>query len=103
MNANDYGIVFVFWTGGFNLSAFTSLELTFTKPNGTVLTVMNPAVSISGSPLTTPLGVLDPDTYALYTFAAGDINLPGQYGVRLTYQSTGVQLISDPTVFTVSP
>lgn len=100
-NAGEYGIVFNFGCG-FDLSAKTGLTLTITRPDGTVLTIATGRLTISASPLVTPLGTFAANTYAICTFANGDINQAGDYSARLTYDASGpVHLISDAAVFTV--
>jgi hypothetical protein len=102
MNVNEYGITFTMGVS-YNLANFTALSLTFTKPNRSVLTVTDPAVSIANANITTSAGTFLPNTYVLYTFAEGDVNLAGPWSVRLTYTANGIQLISDIGKFTVNP
>ena len=91
MIAGEYGIVFRLETS-FNIASFSSLSLKFTKPDGTILTVTNPAVSVGGSS----------STQALYTFQNGDVTLPGNWQAQLTYQdATPRQLISQRANFTI--
>ena len=105
MNANEYGVIFRFSTG-YDMSGFTGLSLTFTKPDASTLTVTN----LSSSPVTlgsinvaTTLGTFASHQYVNYTFAAGDINQAGTYTVRLTYTDSTKKLISDPATFTINP
>lgn len=102
MNRGEYGIVFNL-NMAYTMTGYTSLSLAFTRPDGTTLTVISPAVAINGSPLVTPNGTYLANQYVQYTFAAGDINLAGTYAVRLTYIATGLLLISDVVTFTVNP
>ena len=89
------------------MSANTGLSLIFTKPDGTLLTVTNPQVTISASsysPTTTPnLGTFAGNTYFLYTFANGNVDQSGTWKVRGHYTASGVLLISNPATFTVDP
>lgn len=105
MNVGEYGVEFVLGTG-FDMSANTGLALVFTKPDASVLTVTNPAVTINASPYvgaTTPPGTFAGNTYFQYTFLNGDVNQAGLWSVRGHYLSSGVLLISDPTTFTINP
>lgn len=100
MNVNEYGVVFQFGVS-FNMSAQTSLSLTFTKPDGTTLTV---AAGLGIVDVQTPLGLFSADTYATYTFLNGQVNQSGAWTVRLTYQDANpTQLISSIGHFTVGP
>lgn len=102
MNVNEYGIVFYLNTS-YVMTAFTSLSLAITRPDASVLTVTNPAVSVGLVNLTTPNGTYLANQYIKYTLASGDITLAGTYTVRLTYLEAGIRLISDVVTFTVNP
>ena len=103
MNVGEYGVQFVLGTS-FDMSANTSLSLTFTKPDGTTLTVSNPDVTIDAAPITTTAGTFDANTYFLYTFESGDVNQSGDWSVRGTYNAAGpVHLISSIGYFTIEP
>lgn len=103
MNAGEFGVQFVF-AASFDLSAETNLTLNFLSPTGVHLTVQAPAVTIQNSPLVTPFGTLDANTYALYTFQQADITEPGTWFVRLSYDASGpVHLISNTASFLVGP
>lgn len=98
MNVNDYGVVLQFGVS-FNMNAFTSLKLTFTKPDNTTLTV---TAQLGVVDVVTPLGIFTADTYVTYIFIAGQVNQPGVWSVRLTYQDAGpTQLTSSVGTFTV--
>lgn len=102
MNVGEYGITFNF-NQNFTLTGFTSLSLAITRPDGTVLTKVSPAVSVGATPLVTPAdGTYAAGQYSTYTFAAGDLSVAGDYKVRLTYTDASKLLISDPAVFTVN-
>lgn len=98
MNANEYGIVLKFGTG-FDMSGNTSLSLVFTRPDGTSLTVTNPAVTVGSG----AYGSFADKEYLNYTTVSGDINQAGTYTVRAIYNASGVHLISDPGTFVVNP
>lgn len=106
MNSGEFGVQYVLGTS-FNMVANTGLALVFTRPDGTVLTVTNPAVTINAAvytPTTTPnLGTFAGNTYFLYTFANGDVNQSGLWSVRGHYLASGVLLLSNPSTFTVNP
>lgn len=87
---------------GFDLSAFSGLSLAFTRPDSSAFTVANPAVTLGSGDIVTSLGTFLNHQYVLYTFAQGDIPMPGTYQVRLTYTDTAPkQLISTPAQFTI--
>ena len=101
MNAGDYGVVFYLGVG-FDLSAETSMELDITRPDGSSLVIPTGRITIDAAPVTTTAGVFAGNTYAICTFANGDINQAGDYTVRLKYDAAGpVHLNSDPAVFSV--
>jgi len=101
MNVGEYGVQFVLGTS-FDMSANTSLSLTFTKPDGTTLTKTS-GVTISASPITTTAGTFAANTYFLYTFVSGDVDQAGDWSVRGTYNATGpVHLISSIAYFTIA-
>jgi hypothetical protein len=85
LNAGEFGVVFRFGVG-FSLVSFTTLSLTFTRPDGSTVTATNPNVAVGSGDVSTSLGTFLNGQYATYTFASGDISLPGTYQVRLTYQ-----------------
>ena len=101
MNVNEYGIIFVLGVS-YDLSSMTNLSITFNKPDGTTLTVATPDVTISATPIDTTKGTFAANTYALYTFAVGDVDPAGDWTARLTATKVGVRLISDVASFTVS-
>lgn len=93
MNVGDFGNRLVFGTGyggaGFDLSSFTGLTLTFTKPDNTTLVVTNPAVAVGASPYTLPNGqVFNTHQYVTYSFLAGQVSVAGSWSVRLDYQNS---------------
>lgn len=101
MNVGEYGLTFNM-NVNFDISGFSALSLTFTKPDLTTLTVTNPAVSISATPLVTPIGTFATNQYAIYTFALGNLSSAGLYSARLTYTDASKRLISDIATFTVT-
>lgn len=67
-----------------------------------MLVIPTGRLTISAAPLVTPLGTFAGNTYAICTFASGDINQAGDYSARLAYDAgASVHLISDAAVFTV--
>lgn len=103
MNVGEYGVQFVLGVS-FDMSSNTSLSLTFTKPDGTTLTVTDPDVTIAASPIVTTAGTFASNTYFLYTFVSGDIDQAGDWSVRGTYNAAGpVHLISSIGYFTIEP
>jgi hypothetical protein len=98
MNVNEYGVVLQFGVS-FNMSAESSLSLTFTKPDEVTLTV--PAV-LGTVDITTPVGTFSAYTYVTYTFIEGQVDQAGRWSARLTYQDASpAQLISTPGFFMV--
>lgn len=107
MNVGDYGDRAVFGTGfggaGFDMSAFTTLTLTFTRPDNTTLVVSNPAVALGSGTYTLPSGQTYANhQYVTYTFQPGDVTVAGPWKVRLTYKvSPTISYTSGVAVFNV--
>ena len=101
MNQYEWGVLF-YMALSFDLSGYTGLMLTFTKPDGTVMTRTNPQVVMGTTEITTTLGTLAPNTWVSYTFANGEVDQSGVWSVRLTYNDASRQLISDPATFTLA-
>jgi hypothetical protein len=100
VNQGEYGLACVFNTS-FNLSAFTVLQIQFTKPDGTVLTKSATAPNVN---ISTALGTFLANQYAQYTFQNGDINITGVWQARVLYtDATPMHLISNISTFTVTP
>ena len=100
MNVNEYGVVLQMCVS-FDMSAYTSLSFTFTKPDSTTLTV---AGVLGTNTIATPLGTFTANTYAYYTFVQGDVTQVGEWTVRLTYlDASPAKLISTVGTFTVNP
>lgn len=92
----SYGIQLVFGVG-YNMVAFTTLELTFTKPDDTTLVVNNTSpspVALGGTDLPTDVGVFLTNQYVTYTFTAGQLDQSGNWNVRLRYVDANKQLYS---------
>lgn len=103
MNVNEYGIAVLFSTG-YDMSSFTTVSITFTKPDGTLLTVTNPAVSVPNVDVTTTQGVFAAHKYLSYTTVNGDIDQAGTWTARAFYiDPTPRRLDSTVATFTVSP
>ena len=101
MNSGEFGVVFRFGVG-FGMGSFSGLSLTFTRPDSSAFTVSNPSVTLGSGDVVTSLGTFLNQQYVLYTFAQGDISMPGTYQVRLTYTDNAPkQLISTPAFFTI--
>ena len=100
MNVNEYGIALQMGVS-FDMSSNTSLSFTFTKPSGTTLTTI---ATLGSTQITTPVGIFAPNTWAQYTFTAGQVSEAGVWQVRLTYHDASpAQLISSIGKFTVLP
>lgn len=101
MNVDEYGIVFRFSTG-YDMSGFTSLTITFTKPSEAELVVINPSVTVGSVDIMTSLGTFLAGQYVNYTFAPGDVDEKGQWAAWLTYVDSDKRLISDIGTFIVN-
>jgi len=102
LNVGEYGVHLWFSTG-FDMRGFTSLSIIFTKPDQTVLTVTNPAVSVGAVDENTVFGLFPANKYLDYVFVEGQVDQVGVWGVRCTYTDGSQHLISDPTTFTIRP
>jgi len=101
MKIGEYGVLFRF-DANYDMSAWTALTLTFTKPDESFLIKTNPAVSLGATTVPTSLGTFLANQYVQYTFVAGDIDQAGDWEVFLTYESgPSVKLISTPFLFKV--
>ena len=99
VNEGEYGIACVF-NVAFDLSAFTTLQIQFTKPDLTVQTV---AATAPNSNVTTALGTFLANQYAQYIFQNGDLNQTGVWSARVLYtDATPMHLISNVSTFTVT-
>lgn len=102
MNVGNYGVIFAQSTG-YDLTGFSTLEITFTKPSGAVLTVSNPAVSAPEVDIETTVGLMPAGTYSHYVFVAGDVDEVGEWSVRTTFDDGSQHLTSDVATFTIYP
>lgn len=106
MNVNDYGILYAFFTA-YDMSAFTGISITFTRPDKTTLTVADPAVSVPPTPLVTPGPTFPANQYAAYVFVEDDVTIAGTWTARVTYLNDGVdppeRFISNVGSFVVNP
>lgn len=106
MNVGEYGIQFNL-NVSYNISAFTGLIITFTRPSGSTFTRTGANVTAPAVPLVTDIGTFAASQYAQTYFQLGDISEAGTYRARLTYDNSGLtpalHLVSDDTVtFTVN-
>lgn len=102
MNVNNFGVIFVQSTG-YDLTGFSTLEITFVKPSGAVLTVANPAVSAPEVDIETVVGLMPSGTYSQYIFVEGDVDEVGLWSVRTTFDDGSQRLTSDIATFTIFP
>jgi len=85
IKAGEIGKQFVYATG-YDLSAKTSLEIHITKPDGTMVTVVNARLSISATPINdADLGTIAGNTYMLFLTQATDFPVAGTYTVCGVY------------------
>jgi len=102
MNVNEWGVLFRFSTG-FDLSGFSALSITFTKPDGTTFTRTNPDVTAPNADVITTDGLFPANTYAQYTFQSGEVDQAGKWCAYVTYDdATPQHLISDVAHFTIN-
>ena len=102
MNVGEYGIALNVLVS-YNIAGFTSLGMEFTRPNNTAFVAAKPQVSVGSAPLSTPFGTFAANQYASYTFADGDLTVPGIYSVRVTCTDATKHLVSDAVTFTINP
>jgi hypothetical protein len=100
MIVNEWGVLLRFSTG-FNLSAFVTLSIVFTKPDGSTFTRTNPQVTAPNTDVTTTEGLFAANTYAQYTFQPGDVDQAGVWCAHVVYDDPGQHLLSDPGHFTI--
>lgn len=89
MKANEYGINFLMNTD-FDLSASTSIVLVVTRPDGTMLNITNPALTVGNVDIITNIGTFLANQYVKYVFVKGDVNQLGVYTARLYYFNTAI-------------
>jgi len=102
LNVNEYGVPFVFSTG-YDMSADTAIRINFTKPDGTVLSVADPLVTVPTIDLQTTDGLFLAHQYVSYTFQNGDVDQVGIWSARVYYTDLTRGLISDAAEFEVFP
>jgi hypothetical protein len=107
INVGDYGLDFIFFAG-FNMANFTKLSITFTRPNGSTITVTSPAVTLGTNTIAAVVNgqavTFLANQYVIYAFKNGDVNQDGLWSARVTYDdATPLHLISAPGTFTVNP
>jgi len=103
LNVNEWGVK-LFFSTGFDMSADTAISIIFTKPDGTTLTVTNPAdanLIVGTTNVTTVLGTFLAHQYLAYTFQSGDVDQAGLWSARASYTDATQHLISDAATFTV--
>lgn len=104
MNNGEYGVVFAL-NADYDISGFTSLSLTFTKPSTETLTVTDTsspnAVSAPATDLVTDDDTFTANEYFQYTFKSGDVDEAGTWSVRGTYVDGTKTLITESVNFVV--
>jgi len=102
MNVGEYGLAHNL-NVNYNISAFTTLSMVYTRPDGTLITRTGADVTVPAVALvTTDMGTFAANQYAKHIFKVGDLTLAGTYTVRLTYTDATKRLVSDQTSFVVS-
>ncbi len=101
VNEGEYGVACVFYTA-YDMSTFTTLQIQFTLPDATLLTV---AATCPNVQVVTALGTFPANQYAQYFFVSGDLSQLGVWYARVIYTKTGspnLKLISNSSSFTVT-
>jgi hypothetical protein len=102
VNEGEYGVACVFYTA-YDMSAFTTLQIQFTLPDATLLTV---AATCPNVQVVTALGTFPANEYAQYFFVNGDLSQLGVWYARVIYDestaSPPLHLISNSSSFTVT-
>lgn len=102
VNEGEYGVACVFYTA-YDMSTFTTLQIQFTKPDGTILLADATCPNVD---VVTALGTFPAKEYAQYLFVVDDLDQTGVWYARVIYTKTGspnVKLISNSSSFTVTP
>ncbi len=102
VNETEFGIPYVFSIGR-NMQNFTEISIEFTKPDGTILLVSDPDVTVPAVSIFTVLGLFAANTYAQYAFQEGDLDQYGTWTARLIYtDASPLHLTSNRSNFTVN-
>ena len=97
MNVGQWGST-LYVSTGFNMSAYTTLQLLFTKPDLSTMTV----TAVLGTTTQTINGVtLTANEYVSYTFATGDLDQVGNWTVQVLYTDAVQHLPSNQVSFPV--
>lgn len=101
VNVGEYGLALNV-NVNFDITAATGLSLSFTRPDNSAF---SGACTVGQVDLAVPgEGTYLAGRYARYLIQPGDLTVPGEYTVRLTYTDAAPKrLISDNTSFTVAP
>ena len=79
----------LYLAASFDMSSNTELTMTFTKPDGTVVTKIKPDVVLETSPTTLPdVGAVLANEYVSYTVEPLFLDQAGAWCVYLTYDNT---------------
>lgn len=102
MNVGEYGIAHNL-NVNYTISGFTILSLTYTRPDSTTFTRTGADVTVGAVDLVVAgMGTFAAGKYSIYVFKTGDLTIPGEYTVRLTYTDATKRLVSGIASFTVS-
>jgi len=83
------------------MSAYVTLNILMTRPNGTIVTL--PA-TLGTAPFTTPTGeAWAANQYVSYIFVGGDLIFTGTHQVQVLYTDSTQEIPSNMTYFTVYP
>jgi hypothetical protein len=100
MRVSEYGLPILLNTG-IDLTAYTSLQIDFTRSDQTTFSVNDPDVSVGVADLETAIGTFLANEYVSYTFVAGDLTVAGTWHVQLIYIDAGRRLLSPVVTFRV--
>jgi len=93
ISVGESGKIFRYATG-YDMSSYTSLDLKFTAPDGTVTTKSNPDVVLAGAVTDPYLGALAANTYMQLTFDATLFTSAGSWTVCGTYTNSGTSPVT---------
>ena len=95
----EYGRVLNFNTQ-FDMSGYTSLNITFIRPDGTTF---SPPAILGTVSILSPSETFLANQYCVYVFAIGDLNQLGTYTARVSYADTTRHLLTPLVRFNVQP
>lgn len=101
VNVGEYGIAVAMGLN-YNITGYTALGITLIRPDLTSLDRSTAFVTVGAVDLATEFGTFAAGQYAIYLIQPGDLTIPGQYIIRLTYTDASKRLVSDAAGFMVN-